>query len=102
MTVRNLIKAALKKLGYRETLLDSIIDEAQDGQQALDRVKQLHEDERKEYGLILSDCQMPVLDGYGACLQIRDYLRVKNLKQPFIVAITGNIEARQIEHAFDS
>ena len=54
------------------------------------------------YGLIISDCQMPVLNGYSACTQIRQLYREHNAEQPFYVACTGNVEDSQIKQAFDS
>jgi len=50
--------AILARLGYRPDL-------AGDGQQAVELVLQGH------YGLVLMDCQLPLLDGYQATADIR-------------------------------
>jgi len=55
---RTLALAVLKKYGYTA-------DVAEDGALALEKLRQRH------YGLVLMDCQMPVLDGYEATRQIR-------------------------------
>lgn len=56
------------------------IDVVQDGQEAL----QAHK--ANPYDLILMDCQMPVMDGFEACRQIR----LLSHRQPVIVAVTAN------------
>ena len=48
------------------------------------------------------DCQMPIMNGYDACLQIRKFLREKETDQPYIIACTGNVEDTQVKQAFDS
>ncbi|MGE6441584.1 response regulator [Psychrobacter sp. NPDC078409] len=64
----------LSKLGYR-----SIV--AEDGQQALEKLKS----QREEISLILMDCRMPVMDG----LQATQVIRSQGDKIP-IVALTAN------------
>ncbi|KRG33349.1 hybrid sensor histidine kinase/response regulator [Psychrobacter sp. P11G3] len=64
----------LSKLGYR-----SIV--AEDGQQALEKLKS----RREEISLILMDCRMPVMDG----LQATQVIRSQGDKIP-IVALTAN------------
>ena len=44
------------------------------------------------YELILMDCNMPFLDGYEATGQIRQFLYLKQQRQPIIVACTGHTE----------
>lgn len=60
-----------------------IVDTAMDGLEAIERV------EEKLYDLILMDCQMPQLDGYGATRAIRD-LEAQGLQHTPIVALTAN------------
>lgn len=46
---------------------DYQVDEAQDGQEAVDKVK------NNNYDIIVMDIMMPVLDGYSACKEIRKF-----------------------------
>lgn len=57
-----------------------VIDVVQDGHEAL----QAHK--RNPYDLILMDCQMPIMDGFEACRQIRAFSK----RQPIIIAVTAN------------
>ena len=67
------------------------MDIARDGQEAIDLVeKNLY---THPYGLIISDCQMPVKDGYESCMMIRDSYTMALVSQPYIVAVTGNAES---------
>ncbi len=67
----------LKKLGLAVEL-------AHNGQEALQKQR----DDR--YDLVLMDCEMPVLDGYGATGQWRSYEAIKGLARTPIVAMTAN------------
>lgn len=66
----------IKKLGYD-------VDVVGDGKQAVDRL------ESESYGLILMDCQMPVMDGYAATTAIRASEQGSDRHLP-IVAMTAN------------
>jgi len=67
----------LRKLGYRSAI-------ANHGEEALEQLS------RKDFDLILMDCQMPVMDGYETTRQIRAGLHgVLNPRIP-IVAMTAN------------
>lgn len=92
---------AIKDLGYPFEVVQKLIDTARDGLESQQLVRQRWEEDRCEYALILSDCQMPRCDGYKATLRIREYIRDMNLQQPVIVACTGNVEQVQIKRAFD-
>ena len=45
---------------------------------------------------------MPTLDGYETCLRIREFYRERGVPQPYIVAVTGNVETSQIQRAWNS
>lgn len=67
----------LEKLGLAVEL-------AHNGQEALQKQR----DDR--YALVLMDCEMPVLDGYGATGQWRSYEAIKGWARTPIVAMTAN------------
>ncbi|MBZ8138756.1 hybrid sensor histidine kinase/response regulator [Rubrivivax gelatinosus] len=58
--------------------------EAEDGQQALERI------DREHFDLVLMDIQMPVLDGYAATQRIREREARLRLARVPIVALTAN------------
>jgi two-component system, sensor histidine kinase and response regulator len=76
---QEVMRESLSQLGYRCVIVGN-------GQLALDEL------ERNEYPLIFMDCQMPVLDGYGATREIRR--REAGGKRVPIVAVTA--------HAYES
>ncbi len=67
----------LQRLGYRADL-------AQNGSEALQRLQQ----KDSHYGLILMDCQMPMMDGFEATKLIRDNERENGRHIP-IIAMTA-------------
>lgn len=69
--------AILSKQGYAVHL-------AKDGSQAIEYFKS------EKYDIILMDCQMPVMDGFEATRQIREYERENNLIRTPIIALTAN------------
>ena len=46
------------------------------------------------------DCSMPVMDGYEACDNIRDFCRSRNILQARVVGCTGHAEEEYIEKAW--
>jgi CheY-like chemotaxis protein len=69
-----------------------VIDVVQDGHEAL----QAHQ--KNPYDLILMDCQMPIMDGFEACRQIRTLTN----RQPIIVAVTANALLGERERCLDA
>ncbi len=67
----------LRKLGYMVEAVDN-------GQAVLDALRQ------NEYGAILMDCQMPVLDGFAATRAIRRQEALNGLPRIPIVALTAS------------
>ena len=70
-------QALLEALGVR-------VDIAKNGAEAL---QMLNVENQQHYGLILMDCQMPVMDGYEATRKIREIDALKTLP---IIAMTAN------------
>ena len=78
----------------------SDIHKATNGQEAVDKVKTAFEEGKYSYGLIFMDCSMPVMDGYEASDQIKNYFAEKKIAQPMIVAVTGQAEQEYIMKAW--
>jgi two-component system sensor histidine kinase/response regulator len=74
---QKLALTVLKKLGYQ-------VDVAENGQAAIDCLSRNH------YKVVLMDCQMPVLDGYGATRRIRDSSSAVLNHSITIIAMTAN------------
>ena len=62
-----IIKSSLKEMGLNDLDFKNLIHYAQNGQEALDKVKKSVALHQYQYSLIISDCQMPVMDGYTSC-----------------------------------
>jgi len=59
---------------------------AENGQEAC----RIFRERGNEFGLILMDCQMPVMDGYQAAAEIREIEKSQNIAKPVpIIALTG-------------
>ncbi len=82
-------KALINKQGYKT-------DEAKNGAIALEKVKSDH------FGLILMDCQMPVMDGYEACRRIREHEIAQGIGPVPIIAMTGNAFEKDREKCFNA
>jgi len=74
-----------------------VIDEAVNGQEAVD----MYKSDPEKYDIIVMDIQMPVMDGYKATELIRasDLPRAKTIP---IVALTANTLPEDIEHGMGS
>ncbi len=78
-TNREVITRQLRRLGYA-------CDAVEDGEQAWERLQA----ERGRYRLLLTDCHMPKLDGYGLAERIRQEESASGRPRLPIVAITAN------------
>lgn len=81
-------KLILEKMG-----LD--VDLADNGQQALDQTS------LQDYNVVLMDCQMPVLDGFDATREIRRREKATGLQRLPVVALTANVQPRDIQACLD-
>lgn len=82
-TNQKVAQVAIEALGFR-------VDVANDGQQALAMINESIELKRP-YGLILMDCQMPVMDGFEATRHIRKSSNSRMTNVP-IIAMTANAQ----------
>ena len=71
------LKVQLLSLGLDG--IEDVIDEAYNGQQAINLVKSGFYQNGYSFGLIFMDCSMPILDGYEASDWIRNFVRKENL-----------------------
>ena len=67
---------------------EAIVTQAKDGQQAVE------ECEKQDFDLILTDIQMPVLDGFGEAKCIRAIEKERGLPRKIIVGISANSQVR--------
>lgn len=84
-TVRTIMREVLQQAGFR-------VEEACDGQAALDQFEQLSPD------VVLLDVEMPRLDGYEVCRRIRAQ-ETRRATPVFIV--TGRDDPKSIQHAYE-
>lgn len=86
-TMRRIVKGILKRLGYRE------IDEAEDGQMALKRLKETR------YQLIICDWNMPVMTGLDLLKAVRADEELKGI--PFLM-VTAEAKKENILEAIQA
>ena len=70
---------------------EAIITQAKDGQQAVE------ECEKQHFDLILTDIQMPVLDGFGEAKRIRAIEKERGLPRKIIVGISANTQVTSLD-----
>ena len=87
-TARKIVKDALVQMGFT-------VDEAQDGEQGLLKLEDLYNmygnDLSKHLKLIVSDVEMPRMDGFHFAAQVKDDSRFKNLPIVFNSSISGHL-----------
>ena len=91
-TNRMVLKAMLNKPGVH-------CDFAENGQQAVDAITGA---DRITPDLVLMDCQMPVLDGYQATMQIRCWETENARPRLTIVALTASAYEEDRQHCLDA
>ncbi|GHJ90057.1 hypothetical protein NliqN6_6459 [Naganishia liquefaciens] len=75
------------------------VDTAENGQVALDKIAA----GRDQYGLVLMDCQMPVLDGFEATRRIRQAERAGSLSGHLpVIALTANVSPDSRERCIEA
>ncbi len=86
-TLRMSLRNILIQLGFES------IDEAEDGKEALEKLK------KNDYGLVISDIDMPHMNGF----ELLDYIKADNrLKNIPVMFITAEAEKEKIIRAIES
>lgn len=82
MVARKQVKAALKQMGIGKVI------EATDGRKALEKLRELAADGhlRDKLSVVISDVEMPEMDGYTLCASIR---QDSSLKQLYVILHTS-------------
>ncbi len=73
-----LVQAFLKKTPFRTIV-------AMNGKEAVEMLK------KEKFDLVLMDMQMPVMDGFDATKEIREWERLNNKNRTMILALTANV-----------
>ncbi len=76
------------------------IDTAKDGKEALDKLVEMSseiDDLSKEIPLIISDIEMPEMDGYTLTAEIRDNPKLKNIKVVLHTSLSGVFNQAMVE-----
>ncbi len=87
-SLRDLLKAYLRRLGFQN------IFEAQDGQDALEALRQAQK-ANMPFELVISDWNMPNMDGLNFLKHVRQSAEWKNL--PFILLTTESEKEKVLE-----
>ncbi len=86
-TMRRIVKNLLKQLGFEN------IDEAENGEDALKKLKS------GDYGLVVSDWNMPVMEGIELLKHVRNDPQLKDI--PFLM-VTAEAEKEKVIEAIKS
>lgn len=90
---RQQIRSVLDQLGAGATLLS-------DGRQALDHLLQIHaagEDPAERYAMVISDIEMPAMDGYTLTTEIRRHPGLANLYVLLHTSLSGVFNNAMVE-----
>ena len=76
------------------------VEEAKNGLEALNKVKDLYNNEKKIIDIIFMDCDMPIMNGFESAQKINEFHKNLNLKEPNIIAVTANVVNEEIISKF--
>ena len=88
-------------MGYENEIIEYLTDYASGGEEALQKMERIKH-QGKHYGLIITDCSMPSLNGYDLTTKVRKFHFTHKLDQPYIVACTGHTEQGFIQKGWDN
>jgi len=86
-TMRRIVRSLLRQLGFEN------VDEAENGEDALKKLRSA------EYGLVISDWNMPVMEGLELLKHIRNDSQLKDI--PFLM-VTAEAEKEKVIEAIKS
>jgi two-component system chemotaxis response regulator CheY len=86
-TMRRIVRSLLRQLGFEN------VDEAENGEDALKKLRSA------EYGLVISDWNMPVMEGLELLKHIRNDPQLKDI--PFLM-VTAEAEKEKVIEAIKS
>jgi len=86
-TMRRIVRSLLRQLGFEN------VDEAENGEDALKKLRST------EYGLVISDWNMPVMEGLELLKHIRNDHQLKDI--PFLM-VTAEAEKEKVIEAIKS
>jgi CheY-like chemotaxis protein len=89
-----------KKVGLDPKIIKELTDVCINGQDALDLATRALVQSQTLYSLVLTDCSMPVMDGYNFSSELRKLYTHHRVRQPYIAACTGHTEDTYIEKAW--
>jgi two-component system chemotaxis response regulator CheY len=87
-TMRRIMKNILKQLGFKN------VEEAENGQQAFEKVKN-----EGGFGFVITDWNMPVMDGLGFLKKIRNDPALKSLP---VLMVTAEAEKEKVVTAIQA
>ena len=95
-TARKIVKEALQKMGFN-------VVEANDGQEGLDKLNELaemyHETLEDELKIIISDVEMPRMDGFHFAAKVKEDVRFSNIPIVFNSSISDSFSENRGKEA---